>query len=115
MKKLSFGLIALAFCGATQAKLPPPTPEAQAAAAVAKQKTGWSDKFAAYQLCMAQNKVVGHYTKTKNATPTQSAAVPSCNDPGPYVAAQQAAQVGVADAKPVPAAGKPAEPATEKK
>lgn len=115
MKKLSFCLIALALCGAAQAKLPPPTPEVQAAAATAKEKTAWSDKIAGYKLCVAQNKTVEHYAKTKNVTPAQSASVPACTDPGPYVAAQQATQVGVADAKPVPAAGKPAQPAEAKK
>ena len=36
-----------------QAKLPPPSPEAQASAAQAKLKAAWSDKVAAYQLCLA--------------------------------------------------------------
>ena len=118
MKNFSLGLIVFALCGAAQAKLPPPTPEAQAAAAAAKDKAAWSEKVAAYQLCLRQNKVVEHYVKTKNATPKQSEKVPACTDPGPYAAAQQAAtQVGVADAKPVPAAGagKPAPAADGKK
>jgi hypothetical protein len=115
MKKLSFGLIAIVLCGAAYAKLPPLSPEAQTAAAAAKEKTAWSDKVVAYKLCLAQNKVVAHYAKTKNVTPKQSGAVPACADPGPYVASQQAAQVGVADAKPVPAAGKPAQPPAETK
>lgn len=115
MKKLSLALIAFALCGAAQAKLPPPTPEAQAAKASAKEKAAWGEKIAGYKLCLAQNKVVDHYGKTKNVTPKQSETVPACTDPGPYVASQQAAQVGVADAKPVPAAGKPVQPADEKK
>jgi hypothetical protein len=115
MKKLSFGLIAIALCGAAHAKLPPPTPEAQAAAAAAKEKAAWSGKVAAYKLCLAQNKVVGHYVKTKNVSPKQTESVPACTDPGPYVASQQAAKVGGANAKPVPAASKPAEPVKEKK
>lgn len=115
MKKLSFGLITLALCSATYAKLPEPTPEAKAAAAAAKEKAAWGDKVAAYKLCISQNKVVAHYVKTKNVKPNQSETVPACADPGPYVPSQQAAQVGVADAKPVPAAGKPAQPNEAKK
>jgi hypothetical protein len=106
MKKLSFGLIAIALCGVAQAKLPPPSPEAAEAAAAAKDKAAWSGKVAAYQLCLAQNKAVEHYAKTKNVSPKPSEPVPACSNPGPYVAAKQASQVGIADAKPVPAAGK---------
>lgn len=115
MKKLSLALIVFALCGATQAKLPPPTPEAAAKAAAAKDKAAWTEKVTGYQLCLRQNKVVEHYVKTKNATPKQSATVPACTDPGPYVAAQQATQVGVADAKPEPAAGKAEPPSDGKK
>jgi hypothetical protein len=116
MKKSLLGLIALALCGATYAKLPEPTPEAKAAAAAAKEKAAWGDKVAAYKLCLSQNKVVAHYVKTRNVTPNQAESVPACKDPGPYVpSAQQAGQVGVADAKPVPAAGKPAQPNEAKK
>lgn len=115
MKKLSLALIAVALCGAAQAKLPPPTPEAAAKAAAAKDKAAWTTKVTAYQLCLRQNKVVDHYVKTQNVTPKQTETVPACTDPGPYVAAQQAAQVGEADAKPVPAAGKAEPPGEGKK
>jgi hypothetical protein len=108
-------LIALALCGAAQAKMPPPTPEAEAAAAAAKDKAAWSGKVSAYQLCLAQDKAAAHYMKTKNIAAKPAADVPACANPGPYVAAQQAAQVGVADAKPVPTAGKPAPGADVKK
>jgi hypothetical protein len=115
MKKLTFACIALAMSSAALAKLPPQSPEAQAAAAAAKDKTAWSDKVAAYQLCLAQDKTAKHYFKTKNQGGKPSTEVPACADPGPYVAAQATtAQVGVADSKPVPAAGKPAEPAAKK-
>jgi hypothetical protein len=115
MKKLTVAFITVAISGAAFAKLPAQSPEAQAAAAAAKDKTAWSDKVAAYQLCLSQDKVAKHYFKTKNASGKPSAEIPACTDPGPYVAAQAAAQqVGVADAKPVPAAGKPAEPPAQK-
>lgn len=116
MKKLSLGLIVFALCGTVQAKLQSPTPEEQAAAAAAKEKTAWSDKVAAYKLCLAQDRVASHYMKTRNVTKGPSPEVPACSDPGAFVpSAQQAAQVGVADAKPVPEAGKPAPPPAEKK
>lgn len=107
MKKLFPALIAIALCGAAQAKLPPPTPEAQAAAAAAKDKTAWADKVAAYKLCLAQNKIAAEYMKKNNVEKKPAPEVPACTDPGAYVPAQQQAQVGVADAKPVPAAGQP--------
>lgn len=101
MKKLTLAFIALAMSGAAFAKLPPSSPEAQAAAAAAKDKTAWSDKVAAYQLCLSQNKVAKHYFKTRNPGGKPSAETPACTNPGPYVPAQAAAaQVGVADAKP---------------
>jgi hypothetical protein len=107
MKKSTFALMALIVAGAAQAKLPPLSDEAKAAAAMAKDKAAWGDKVAAYQLCQVQDKVAAYYSKTKNVAKKAVADVPPCTNPGPYVAAQAAAQVGVADAKPVPAAGKP--------
>jgi len=110
MNKLLLGLITFAISGAAWAKLPPPTEEAKAAAAAAKDKAAWSDKVSAYQLCMAQDRVAAHYQKTKGGKKVD-ASVPPCMNPGPYVAATAATgQVGVADSKPVPAAGKPATP-----
>ncbi|MDB5841563.1 MAG: hypothetical protein JWQ23_3515, partial [Herminiimonas sp.] len=43
------------------------------------------------------------------------APIPPCQDPGPYLAAQSGAKVGVADSLPVPAAGKPVTAAEAKK
>jgi hypothetical protein len=106
MKKISFGLMTLAFCAAAHAKMPPPSPEAQVAAAAAKHKAAWGEKVAAYQLCLAQDKVAAHYRKTKNTDAKPNGELPPCIKPAPYVAEQPATQVGVADSKPVPAAGK---------
>lgn len=110
------GIIALsAMCASAFAKLPAQTEEAKAAAAAAKDKAAWSTKVSAYQLCMAQDKVAAHYFKTKNTGGKPSVEMPACTDPGPYVAAAQAtATVGVADSKPVPAAGAPATPPANK-
>jgi hypothetical protein len=114
MNRFTLALMALAMSGAALAKLPPTSEQAQAAAAAAKDKTAWSDKVAAYQLCMTQDKVAAYYFKAKKANAKPSGDIPACVNPGPYVAAQVAAKVGVADSLPVPAAGKPAEPAAKK-
>lgn len=121
MKKTMIALSAFGVFCAAHAKLPPPGAEAKAKAEETKAKAAWSDKVAAYQLCLAQDRVAAYYRKHKNAEPKQavpaakqegqpavSAAIPPCQDPGPYVQAQQAAAVGAADARPVPAAGKAA-------
>jgi hypothetical protein len=118
MNRLLVALIGMTVAGVAGAKLPPPSADAQAKAAEAKDKTAWSDKVAAYQLCLAQDKVAAYYRRTKGAevtTAMAAAAIPPCQNPGPYVAAQAAAKVGVADSLPVPAAGKPPAPAEVKK
>jgi hypothetical protein len=133
MNKLLIALLGMSLAGPVLAKLPPLSPEAQAKADETKQKTAWSDKVAAYQLCQAQDRVAAAYRKAKGAqpkaqaatapadtaaaTPAASAApaIPPCQDPGPYVAAAANAKVGVADSLPVPAAGKPPAPDEAKK
>jgi hypothetical protein len=120
MRKLSTqGLILIAsmvLTGSALAKLPAPSDEQKAKAAAEKEKTGWSDKIAAFQLCKAQDKVVAFYRKNTPQAKPESAAVatPACTDPGPMQATQAAANVGIADSKPVPAAGKPEAPAPKK-
>lgn len=131
MNKLLIALLGMSLAGAAVAKLPPLSPEAQAKADEAKQKTAWSDKVAAYKLCQAQDRVAATYRKAKGAQPKAEAAapadgaaapaasaaptIPPCQDPGPYVAAAASAKVGVADSLPVPAAGKPPASAEAKK
>lgn len=126
MNKLLIALLGMSLAGAAVAKLPPLSPEAQAKADEAKQKTAWSDKVAAYQLCQAQNRVAAAYRKGKSEQPKAETAaapadagaapaIPPCQDPGPYVAAASNAKVGVADSLPVPAAGKPPVPDEAKK
>jgi hypothetical protein len=107
MNRHCTALVMLMFAAcAAQAKLPAPTEEQKAAAAAAKDKQAWSDKVAAYKLCLAQDRVAAAYLKSKGGGGKPSAALPPCSDPGPYVAQVAAAkEVGVADAKPVPAAG----------
>jgi hypothetical protein len=110
MKKLSTFLLLLAVAGVASAKLPPPSDEAKAKAAQAKDKAAWSDKVAAWQLCQAQDKVAAQYKKGKG---DKNLPASSCQNPGPYVpaaaapVATPAAAATSASASAVPAA-KPA-------
>lgn len=105
MKKISIALAALMMTGVAMAKLPPPDDAAKAKAAEAKNKTDWSNKVAAYKLCLVQDRVAAQYLKEKGK-PKPDVTVPACSNPGPYVALQAAtSSVGVADSKPVPATG----------
>lgn len=85
------------------AKLPPPTPEAAAAAAAAKDKAAWSDKVAAYKLCLAQDRVAKQYLKSKEGARKPTMETPPCTDPGPYVP-------GASSVAAAPAAGAPNTP-----
>ena len=106
MNKPVISLLLLAAACAAHGKLPAPTEEQKAAAAAAKDKTAWSDKVAAYKLCLAQDRVAAYYFKAKGGGGKPSAALPPCSDPGPYVPQVAATkEVGVADSKPVPEAG----------
>jgi len=85
MKKI----IAFAFCAFTSAAafatLPPLTPEAQAAADLAKAKTAYGDKVSAFQLCQAQNRVADRFKVSGAAAPA------ACTAPPPFVAPVAAA------------------------
>ena len=107
MKKLLIALTGLMVMGGAAAKLPALSDEAKAKAAEAKNKTDWSNKVAAYQLCQSQDKVAAGYLKSKGkAKPATE--VPACVNPGAYVALPPAAAI-VAPAAAAPAA--PAAPA----
>ncbi|WP_342118184.1 hypothetical protein [Pseudoduganella sp. OTU4001] len=107
MKTRHIALMLLAAASAAHAKLPAPTEEQKAAAAAAKDKQAWTDKVSAYKLCLAQDRVAAYYFKVKGGGGKPSAMLPPCSDPGPYVAQVAATkEVGVADSKPVPEAGK---------
>jgi hypothetical protein len=85
------------------AKLPAPTPEAQAKAADATARTAWSTKVDTYQLCKAQDQVAAKYRASAQAAgkPVPPATTtPSCADPGPYAAAAPAGET-----KPIEASG----------
>lgn len=97
--------------GSAAAKLPQQTPEAAATAAAAKDKTAWTEKVAAYKLCLAQDRVARQYHKTKEGAPKQTVETPACADPGPYVPSAAAPAAASAPA-PAPAA-QAAAPATK--
>lgn len=85
------------------AKLPAPTPEAKAAAELAKAKADHGNKVAAYQLCQSQDKVAKKYKQT--GKDVKMVETPPCKDPGKFVPPEEA------PAAPAPAAA-PAAPAT---
>ena len=91
MKKLSLLLVTLMTSGLVMAKLPAPSPEAAAAADLAKAKTAHAGKVGAYKLCLSQNEVANKYKKAGAPAPA------ACANPGPFV-------VPTAAAAPAPAA-----------
>ena len=83
---------ALVFAGSALAKLPPLTPEQQAAADVARAKAAYEGKLAAYQLCQVESRVADIYlrqqsAKGKSYTPDPT---PPCESPGAAPAAAPA-------------------------
>ena len=95
----------LAFAAAGLAKLPAPTPEQQAAAALSAAKAAHAGKVDAYTLCMSQAKVADAYIKEQKAkgkvyTPE---ATPACVNPGPFVAPAATPVAATAPAQPAPA------------
>ena len=107
--RIPFVLVAMSVAASASAILPPPTPEAKAQATVATAKSAWSDKVAAYQLCVAGDRLAERYrqslkTSMKDVPPP--VATPPCADPGPFVPPV------VAEAKPLEAAGAHSPPET---
>jgi len=96
MKKITVLLMSL-LSSVAFAKLPPPTPEAAAAADLAKARTDHAGKVGNYQLCLSQNDVANKYKKASAPAPGP------CTNPGPFVAPVAAA--------PAPAAAPAAAPA----
>lgn len=96
----------LLFCllavGQAWARLPAPTEEAKAKAAETKAKAGWSDKVAAYKLCLVQDKIAATYLTAAGKSATAAEGVSPCKDPGPYVSAEDASKLTPA-AAPAPA------------
>jgi len=108
MMKKSYPLLIVLACIAAgvQAKLPPPSPEAKAAADAAKDKAAWTAKVADYKLCMVQDRVAAQYLKNKDGAKKPTVETPPCKDPGPYVppvATEPAAGAPAASASAAPA------------
>jgi len=105
MLSLAAVSMTLAFSQVVSAKLPPPTPEAKAAADLAKAKAAHGDKVAAYQLCLAQDKVAKKYKQT--GKDVKMVETPPCKDPGKFVPPEETAAAPAA-AAPAGAAKAPA-------
>ena len=110
MRHIITAVCGLAFAAAGLAKLPPPTPEQQAAAALNAAKAAHAAKVDAYTLCVSQTKVADAYIKEQKAqgkafTPE---ATPACVSPGPFV---PPSETPVAAAAPVQPAAAPTQPA----
>jgi hypothetical protein len=104
MKRFWVLVLACTLGAAVSAKLPPPTPEAQAKAAEAKAKAGYAEKVAAYQLCKAQERAAAAYFKKAKAEGREvhpPVPTPPCVEPGPFVYTPEAAPA----AAPAAAAG----------
>ena len=85
MKKIiAFTLCSLASVAA-YAALPPLSPEAQAAADLAKSKTAYAGRVGAYQLCQSMNKVADKFRVSGTPAPA------ACAAPPPFVAPVAAA------------------------
>jgi hypothetical protein len=111
---IAVGGLALATAGL--AKLPPPTPEQQAAAALNAAKAAHATKVDAYTLCMSQTKVADAYVKEQKTqgkvyTPE---ATPACVNPGPFVPPATAPVAASAPAQPAAAPTQPTAAAVKK-
>lgn len=78
--------------GSAVAKLPPPTPEAAAAAELAKAKTAYAGKVGAYQLCSAENKVANRFKVAGTPAPAPCVQPPAFVPPAVQAAAPAAAK-----------------------
>ena len=81
-------ILAAAIAGHAAATLPPAPESAKAQATEAAARTAWSDKVAAYQLCLSQDRVAEAYRRDSKAAAKpapQPVTTPACQDPGPFV------------------------------
>ena len=96
-------LLGLAAAGPLFAKLPALNEEAKAKAALVTAKTAWTDKVGLYKICQAMDRSAEVYRadqKTAGKEPPAVDPMPNCADPGPAVAA-----VDAAASKPLEASG----------
>ena len=92
------------------AKLPPPTDAAKAQATETAAKAAWSDKLAAYKLCLAIDRTAERYrrdAKSAGKSVPEPVATPPCADPGSY-----ASPITPIASKPLEASGAHSPPGT---
>ena len=113
LKHTFFALCGLTLAAAAVAKLPAPTPEQQAAAALNAAKAAHAGKVDAYTLCMSQTKVADAYIQQQKATGKAYVpeATPACVSPGPFVPPAATPVAAAAPAQPAAPAAAPAQPA----
>jgi hypothetical protein len=116
LKHFVIALCGLTFAAVGLAKLPAPTPEQQAAAALNAAKAAHAGKVDAYTLCMSQTKVADAYIQQQKAsgkvyTPE---ATPACVNPGPFVPPAATPVAAAAPAQPAAASTQSAAPAAKK-
>ncbi|MEO8133406.1 MAG: hypothetical protein ABI831_05485 [Betaproteobacteria bacterium] len=101
-------LLATGVAGSALAKLPPPSPEAKAAADAARARSAWTEKSDGYKLCQAQDRIAAAYRNSAAASKPVPVAltVPPCADPGPYVTSAPP------ESKPIEASGAHSPPGT---
>lgn len=85
MKKIIVITLCSFASAAAFAAFPPLSPEAQAAADLAKAKTAYAGRVGNFQLCQSQNKVADQYRVSGTPAPAACAVVP------PFVAPVSAA------------------------
>ena len=86
---LTLALSSALICAAASAKLPPVSDEAKAKAGETAARAQWSDKVAAYQLCVAMDRTADAYRKSAKSTgkeAPQPIETPPCSNPGPFAA-----------------------------
>ena len=79
MKKMIALIVGVAGFTAAFAMLPALTPEQQAAADLAKAKTAYGDKVAAFQLCKVQNNLANRFKTAGTSAPA------ACVEPPAFV------------------------------
>jgi len=108
MKKIiAFTLCTFATASAF-ATLPPLSPEAQAAADLAKAKTAYAGRVGNFELCQAQNKVADKYRVAGTPAPAACVAPPPFVPPGTAAPTPAAAPAAPTAAAPTAAAPAPA-------
>ena len=97
MKKIIAFVLCSVAATSVFAALPPLSPEAQAAADLAKAKSAYGDKVGAFQLCQAQNRVADRFKVSGTPAPA------ACVAPPPFVPPVAAAPAPVPAAAPAAA------------